>query len=261
MQVSRSVLSVSQVAGRSVVSGAHSQTPLRLLAPKNHGTAAWVFQSSHGGGFVGRDSVSLAVDVQAGAVLFLSSQASSKVYRGADARFELDATVGEDATLVCWPDPVACFAEASLEQRQRFHLAPGASLVCVDAVTSGRAAHGDEWDARRLALSLEVDVAGVPCFRDALLVSKAHGPLRPRLRGLGALATAALLGPRFAGVASQLSAQALAARPLVVCSPHPNGAVLRFAAPSAEALAHAVRALLSPLVTPLLGEDPFERKW
>ena len=261
----RSTLSVSSVDGRSVVVGAHATTPLKLLTPRNHGTAAWVFQSSHGGGFVGRDHVTLAVAVEHGATLFLSSQASSKVYRGADARFELDASVADDATLVCWPDPVACFADGALVQRQRFQLAPRATLVCVDAVTSGRPAHGDEWDARRLELRVEVDVAGVPCFRDALLLSPAHGALRARLASTGALATAALLGPRFAGVApglaGQLSTRRSEPRVFVVCSPHPHGAVLRFAAPSAEALGRVLRELLSPLVTPLLGEDPFERKW
>lgn len=265
MSEARSSLVVRRVDGRSVVVGALVASPLRLLNPRSPGDAAWVFQSSLGGGFVGRDELSLHVDVEAGATLFLSSQASSKVYRGATARFDLDATVAEGGALVCWPDPVACFAGASFEQRQRVHLAPGANLVLVDAVSAGCPAHGETWDARRLALATEVDVAGAPCFRDALLLCGAHGALRERLSGTGAVATAALLGPRFDGVAGALAARVAAAGnaggELVVCSPHPRGAVLRLLAGAAEALQGRLRALLSPLVTPLLGDDPFARKW
>lgn len=262
---SESSLAVSSVDGRSVVTGALARSPLKLLTPQNRGAAAWVFQSSLGGGFVGRDRVSLSVDVASGATLFLSSQASSKVYRRADARFELDATVAGGATLVCWPDPVACFADGALTQHQRFHLATGGNLVLVDAVTSGRPAHGEEWDVRRLELRAEVELDGATCFRDALLLSPEHGPLRARLGRAGAIATAALFGPRFASAGKDLASRAAARTvtngALAVCSPHAHGAVLRFAAPTAEALAAVTRELLSPLVTAVLGEDPFERKW
>ena len=58
---------------RSVVTRARSVAPLRLLTPASPGRAAWVYQSSLGGGFVGRDAIELAVDVAAGARLFLTS--------------------------------------------------------------------------------------------------------------------------------------------------------------------------------------------
>src|SRR6476619_6435156 len=99
-------LSVSRVGERSVIVRTQSESPLRLLAPKNHGHGAWVFQSSYGGGFVGSDDVSLNISVEPGATLFLSSQSSSKVYRAARSRYSLMAQVGEGSTLISWPDPV-----------------------------------------------------------------------------------------------------------------------------------------------------------
>jgi hypothetical protein len=125
-------LSVRRVAERSVVVGSLAPSPLRLLAPDSHGRAAWVYQSTLGGGFVGRDDVTLDVEVEAGATLFLSSQAAGKVYRRADARFRLDARVAGGATLVSWPDPTMCFAGAAFDQSQRFRLAASASLIAVD---------------------------------------------------------------------------------------------------------------------------------
>jgi urease accessory protein UreH len=72
--------------------------------------------------------VSLRVEVAAGASLWLSSQASSKVYRGARSRFVLDASVRDGATLVAWPDPVVCFAGATFDQTQRFAASDGRSI-------------------------------------------------------------------------------------------------------------------------------------
>jgi len=93
-----SLLAVARSRDRSVVTRARSVAPLRLLAPASPGPAAWVYQSSLGGGFVGRDA--LEVEVAAGARLFLTSQASSKVYRRAVSRSRLDASIGEGGVLV-----------------------------------------------------------------------------------------------------------------------------------------------------------------
>jgi hypothetical protein len=54
------VLTVERSRSRSVVTHAGSVAPLRLLAPANPWRAAWVYQSTLGGGFVGRDAVEVA---------------------------------------------------------------------------------------------------------------------------------------------------------------------------------------------------------
>ena len=46
-------------------------SPLRLLAPRNHGDAAWVFLSNLGGGLVDGDRVQVKVDVGPGASALL----------------------------------------------------------------------------------------------------------------------------------------------------------------------------------------------
>jgi urease accessory protein len=259
-----SSLAVECVGGRSVVSSARSTSPLRLLAPAGGGHAAWVYQSSLGGGFVGGDAVVLRVEVAADASLFLSSQASSKVYRGARSRFTLDATVAERATLVSWPDPVVCFAGAAFDQMQRFALARTASLVAVDAWTAGRVARGERWAFEQLATRLAIAIDGVPVLDDALLLTREHGDLAARLAGQGAFATIALVGLRVAGECERL-AVSIAARalgwPLVTASRWPWGLVIRIAADTAESLAREVRDLLRPCAMELLSADPWARKW
>ena len=66
-------------AGQSVVSRLSASSPLRLLTPKNHGRAAWVYTSTFGGGLVGGDRIRLDVQVGSGAVVFLSTQSATKV--------------------------------------------------------------------------------------------------------------------------------------------------------------------------------------
>ncbi len=265
MRQSRSTLEVARVGERSAVVGLCSQSPLRLLAPSNHGHAPWVYQSSHGGGFVGDDDLSLAVDVGPGAALFLTTQASSKVYRGARARFELEASVGAGGTLVSWPDPLVCFAGSSFEQAQRFALGEGASLVCVDALGAGRVARDERWAFDSLSSRIDLDVGGAPCLREALWLSAAQGDLAARLGPADALATVLLAGPKLAGacdaIDAALRASAPGPPPLVASSRWPWGSVLRLAAPSTESLARALGRLLRPSVRDLLGDDPWARKW
>ena len=257
-------LAVAWQRTRSVVTHARSAGPLRLLAPAGTGPAAWVYQSSLGGGFVGADEVALGVEVGARAAVFLSSQSSTKVYRQARAAFTLDATIGDGASLVAWPDPVVCFAGAAFDQVQRFHLAPTASLIVVDAWTSGRVARGERWAFDRLETRMTVDIAGVPVLEEGLLLTSAHGPLAARLAGVDACATIVLAGPALAAACDRIAAQIAAqpvGSPLVTASRWPWGLVLRIAAAGAEPLARVTRELVRDAVTARIGADPWARKW
>jgi urease accessory protein len=258
-------LRVDRSRGQSVVTRAQSTAPLRLLAPSSPGRAAWVYQSSLGGGFVGRDAVELAVEVAAGARLFLTSQSSSKVYRRAASRFGLDAVIGDGGVLVAWPDPIACFAGAVFEQRQTFRLAGGAGLVAVDAWTAGRVAHGECWAFGRMALRTEVEIDGVPVLHEAVVVSPAHGALAARMGGARAFATIVIAGAPFAeaarAIGERVAAHAADAMPRMAASVWPWGAVLRIAAPRAEPLSAALHDVIGGAVRDALGADPFARKW
>jgi urease accessory protein len=260
-----SLLAVARSRDRSVVTRARSVAPLRLLAPASPGLAAWVYQSSFGGGFVGRDAIELDVEVAAGARLFLTSQASSKVYRRAVSRCRLDASIGDAGVLVAWPDPIACFAGAAFDQRQRFRLARSAGLVAVDAWTAGRIAHGECWAFERLALRTELEIDGAPVLADAMIVSPAHGALAARMGDARAFATIVIAGDAFASVATAIgdavATRAPAERPLISASAWPWGVIVRLAATTTEALVAAIHHLVGQPVRDALGADPFARKW
>jgi urease accessory protein len=220
---------------------------------------------------VAGDRTHLEVAVDAGARCFLSTQASTKIYRNPNqlpCSHALSANVGDDALLILAPDPVQCFAESSYEQRQRFTLAATANLLLVDWMSAGRTARGERWNFRRYLTRNEIEREGKKLLIDALLLDSQDGALDSKFRGgrFNCLATVALLGPRLASDAKEIfewcSAQPITAKANLVfaASPLHEGVLLRLAGTSVEAVGRAIHERLG-FVRELLKDDPWERKW
>jgi urease accessory protein len=197
----------------------------------------------------------------------VGTQASTKIYRcptGA-CRQDLTATIGGDALLVLIPDPVVCFADARYEQTIAVDLADGASLVLLDTFTAGRSARGERWQFARYASRLAVTRGGAPFVNDAMILDPLHGEIAPRFGRFDAIATIVLAGPRSRSLRDAAIARApapsRAAAIVEAVSPiGDDGALIRVAGTSAEAVAAAVRGYLAELGA-VLGDDPFARKW
>ncbi len=252
---------------RSIVARARAESPLKLLFPRNHGSAQWVFTATYGGGLVDGDAIALDVDVLDGAAALVSTQSSTKVYRSPRGTSQtLRGRVGEGALLAVLPDPVACFAGARYAQRAEVTLAAGASLLFVDSMTCGRAARGERWDFARYASRTTITRGGRALAIDATVLSPDDGDLRARMGRFDALATAFAFGPRARASRDALLAVGAVDAPVrgdvVAAASHlgDDGAVVRLAATSTAALLAALRRALAPLAE-VLGDDPFARKW
>lgn len=258
---------------RSVAERVCAASPLRLLTPRNHGDAAWVFTSSFGGGLVDGDRQVLDVEVGAGASAYLSTQASTKVYRSLrGAAAELRARVDEQALLVVAPDPVVCFADSRFHQRQEFELARSGSLVVVDWVTSGRRESGERWAFAHYTSRLIARVDGTLVVHDAVALRREDGDLGARMGRFDVLAIVLVLGtpllPHATALVADLetepvrrAASLLAVAGAVTHRREGNlGCVLRIAGPSVEDVGRSIRSALS-FVPVLLGDDPWLRKW
>jgi urease accessory protein len=260
-------LAFERAGAATVLRRARATSPLRLLTPRNHGHAAWVFAATFGGGLVDGDTIRLDLTLAAGSTGLVGTQASTKVYRcptGA-CRQDLTATVGSDALLVLVPDPVVCFADARYEQTIAVELAADASLVLVDTFTAGRSARGERWQLARYASRLAVTRLGAPLVHDAMILDPAHGELAPRLGRFDAIATIVLAGPRARSLREaaieRAPAPSRAAAIVEAVSPiGDDGALIRVAGTSVEAVARSVRGYLAELGA-MLGDDPFARKW
>jgi urease accessory protein len=246
-------------------------SPLRLLTPANHGPAVWIYTSSYGGGLVDGDCVRIDLAVEAGAAAFVSTQASTKVYRSPrGTRAELHARVGADGLLIAAPDPVVCFAGARYRQIQRFDVAEAGALVVVDCVLSGRRAAGERWAFAEYHSTTEVTLGGRLLVLDALALHAADGDLARRLGRFDALAIAVIAGRALRAEAERLAA-AWAAHPVgrradeimtasALGEHGEHGCVLRVAGRSAEQVGRTLREALQ-FVPARLGDDPWMRKW
>jgi urease accessory protein len=264
-------VTVAAAGGRSRVTRAFAASPLRILTPKNHGRASWIFTSTFGGGLVGGDRVCMGIDVREGASAYLATQAATKVYRSAKAAsVELQATIARGAALVVMPDPVICFAGSSYRQDQRIDLDDSGSLVFVDWLSSGRHAAGERWQFDRYDSRLVIQRGGRRIVHDALLLSPDHGRLADRMGRFEVLLVAIVTGPAFGSAAAAALAR-IDERPLerrgrsIVSASRigggkDDGCLLRIAGTSVEETGSTLRALLG-FVPSFLGDDPWARKW
>jgi urease accessory protein len=261
-------LGVMRSGGKSVIGRAYATSPLRLLTPGNHGRAAWIYTSSHGGGLVDGDHIVLEIEIGEDAAAFVSTQASTKIYRsprGTSA--ELRARVAPDGLLVVAPDPVVCFARSRYRQMQRFDLADRAALVLLDWISSGRHAAGERWAFDEYHGQIVVRLDGKLIVHDALALRAADGDLAGRLGRFDVLAVAVLAGAALrtvaASIISRVSRGAVVRRSddLVAASPiGDDGCVIRIAGCSVEHVGRTIRELLGFLPA-MLGDDPWTRKW
>lgn len=264
MSVSQGRLSFERAGATTVVREAYAESPLRLLTPRNHGSSAWAYTSTLGGGFVDGDRVRLRIAVGEGACAFVSTQGPTRIFRSPrGCESETAAVVAKGGALVLAPDPLACFAGARFRQRTEVELADGASVALREVLSAGRS--GERWAFDRCTLGLFLKRSGRALLDESWLLDPAHGVVGDRLGRFEALATVLLAGPLFAPARDALRAR-LEAQPL---APHArllesasfladDAVVVRLAGVSVEELVRAVRARFLG-VTALLGDDPWAR--
>jgi urease accessory protein len=264
-------LHVASVAGHSTVIRCSASNPLRLLTPRSRGPSVWAYSSSFGGGLVAGDQTRLDVKVDRAARCFLTTQASTKIYRNPGrlpCSHELTASVADEALLVLAPDPVQCFAASTYEQRQRFELAAHANLVLVDWISAGRSARGEQWSFDRYLSRNEIHRNGELVVLDSQLFDSQHAEIKGKFRtgGFDCLATVILIGEMLLAPARQIldsvNAQPITpeARLVYAASPLREGVLLRIAGTSPELVGREICRHLC-FVRDLLADDPWSRKW
>ncbi len=262
-------LEVSCVAGQSAVVSCWSGSPLKILVPRPRGPSVWAYLSSFGGGMVGGDQTKIQVTLNSDVRCFLSTQASTKIYRSCVGRScdqSIDARLGAESLLVWAPEVVQPFSGASYSQIQRFHLETSSNMVLIDWFSAGRLARGERWSFRRFESRNEVFMDGDLVFTDSLLLdpSLTQGPLP--LGRYNCVALVVVIGRmlwegsrRIAEVISQLSVERCAGI-VQSASQIPHGIVLRLAGTTVEEVSRKIQAHLQFVIS-LLGDDPWQRKW
>jgi len=319
----RARLDVERVASTSAVTRMYAEYPVKLLAPKAHvmpgSDCAWAYSVSCGGGLVSGDASGTTIRVADGCALALATQGTQKVYKHNKRRFgefddkdtgsgrgggvgetvaALHATVGDGALLAVLPDPTQIFARAVFRQTQAIELSATGSCVCVDWLTAGRVAHGNErWAFDEASLRTRVSVDGEPAVIESQrLRASTREPminddrtLSQRMGAVNVLATVIILGPRVQALAKTAVAWArerarasmlvegaswihqpaslkreddrffVSASEITPADSPSSGAVLRFFAQDSETVYEALRVVLAPLAADL-GAPPYAER-
>ncbi len=261
-------IAVEQTRGRSVIRSVYATSPLRLLTPKNHGHAVWIYTSSYGGGLVDGDTITIQATIGTDSQAFLSTQSATKVYRSPrGTAVTLHADVEENGLFVSVPDAVVCFAGARYRQTQRINLAAGAGLILLDWLTSGRRESGERWVFNEYLSRTIIRLDGRLMVHDALALRAADGELVTRLGRYDVLAVVVVIGRLLQGDVDQMMARVRdervrrhADRVVTVSPVSKVGCVLRVAGQSVEDVEYTLRDLLH-FVPRLLGDSPWARKW
>lgn len=257
----------------TVLTRSFATSPVKVFATRGGRSACWVYAATLGGGLVGGDELQMTVEVEAGARALLTTQASTKVYRSLrPASQTLSATVDAGGLLAVVPDPVVCFASAHFAQTQNYALSGDASLLVVDWMTSGRHQAGERWAFSRYESRLAISRDGRPIFYDAFVLEPDLDSIVERMGRFEVVLTAVLMGPLIRH-AADLILEEVSRAPVVKNSdfiasaskfggsgPGDSGALLRIAGVSAEQVGRALRGYLT-FLSPLLGDDPWSRKW
>jgi urease accessory protein len=261
-------LGVRQVRGQSSIVEASARAPSKLLLPRARGLAVWAFLSSFGGGLVAGDEINFQISVEEKARCFISTQASTKIYRNPAAlpcSSFVEARIAEGALLVLAPDPVQAFSGSSYIQKQTFSLHKDANLVLVDWFSAGRSACGERWAFDSLRSSNEVFVDSKRAFLDSIhLDPKQVGHL---MGEYNCMATVLIMGPLFRemikNLVSSVHSEPMTKRPALIKSASLFGIdsmVLRIAGIGVQAVGREIHQSLQ-FLSGLLADDPWSRKW
>lgn len=278
-----SEIDVAVVRDQTRLVASRSVQPLKLLNPRAAGGSCYVVLSSYGGGMLAGDAIRLRVRAQAGARLFLGTQASTKVYKspdGAVAEQLVEGEVAAGAVAVVVPDPVVPQADSRYRQVQHWQLQPGALLLLADWFQAGRTDAGERFAFSSYHTELRISRAGhlrvldrfsfAPAthiatspanfqqYQVTLSVYLVGGPDDERFRRLGQ-ALLALQMPERRELDFRLPAHACV---LSVVPARPDVYLLRAAARSRLDLQPLLEALMQLVAADdVLGYNPWARKY
>lgn len=230
---------------------------MKLLLPRGL-TEAVVVNTS--GGLTGGDRLALEVTAGKDETMTLTTQAAERVYRssGGIARVSNDLVLDDGARIDWLPQETILFEGSAIERRLNVRMAESATLLALEILVWGRAAHGetlrnihlrDHWRITRGRSLIHAEATRMDAMPDSPAT----------LQGIRASATMIFVAP---GATDGLDA-ARACIPVGSASPVEAGVTVlpgmllaRFLAPDSQSL----RAALIPLIRHFRAGPP-PRVW
>jgi urease accessory protein len=152
---------------RTVLAQSRFSLPLQALAPLAlEDGSAYLMLLNPTGGVLGGDHLITEIVLEPGTHACLTTPSATRVYRTAEkpAILETSIYVGEGATLEYFPDHVIPHGDSALRQSLHVEMARGSRGILLDAMASGRRAHGERWRFREFDSQMQVHVCGKPAY-------------------------------------------------------------------------------------------------
>jgi urease accessory protein len=224
---------------------------VRFPGARTHGLEAVTVNTA--GGIAGGDHFDVAVAVEEGARLSVTTTAAEKVYRslGPAAAIDLRLTVKSGATLFWLPQETILFDRARLRRTIEADVAKDGRLLLAEAIVFGRTAMGETVEHGSLFDCWRIRRDGKLRFAETVRLEGAMAEtLRQRAVAAGAVAVATVL--MLPGDDAALAAvRAAAVRSEVAASAWNGLLVARIVAKEAAWLRHDLAAVLTAMGVPL----------
>lgn len=227
----------------------------KAMLPRSGDGAPEVVFLNTAGGVTSGDVLDYALHLGAGGRATAATQTAERAYRAnaGPGRVVTRLTVGPGARLDWLPQEVIVFEGAHLERVTEVELAPDATLLGIETVVLGRAAHGETVTRARLSDLRRVRVGGVLLHEEHLAIGPEALADAAALGGMRAFATLTLFGP---GAMDALPTLRAALRDEGHASAWDGRLVARLVARDAAPLR---RALIRAIVA--LRDRPMPRVW
>jgi urease accessory protein len=141
--------------------------PLQALTPLTLADGvSYLMLLNPTGGVLGGDHLVSEIVLEAATHVCLTTPSATRIYRTAakPAILETVIQLGEEATLEYLPDHVIPHAGSALRQSLRIEMARGSRAIILDAMASGRVAHGERWSFTEMDSRTEVHACGRPAY-------------------------------------------------------------------------------------------------
>lgn len=143
------------------------------------GIPSW-YMATTGGGYTEGETYTHDITLEQDTHIILTTQAASYILKcehGRETCQDAHITIGENAVLEYYPDEIIPYQHAIYRQRTTIDLAPGATLIYMDGVSSGWSPDATPFPYTHLNLSTRVMRNGRLILNDHMIVDPAHDPV------------------------------------------------------------------------------------
>ncbi|MBI1285866.1 MAG: urease accessory protein [Thiobacillus sp.] len=178
----------------------YQEAALKVRLPKVRGIPPEAVMINTAGGLTGGDSVSVSVDMDAGASAVVTGQACEKIYKssGGAARISTALTLASGAALSWLVQPTIMFDHARMHRSMQVDMAADATLLALESIVFGRTAMDEAVNVGFVADTWRIRRAGRLIYADTFRVDGdvAGAVANPAvLAGNKAMATMIYVGP------------------------------------------------------------------